>query len=154
MAAEKITIEFKFPWTMMPLESSGEWIDFLNNSLPKSDPLFGKYILRDRPRRMASRVFSPSRPQRARLPRPGCGVEGGPNDDQGPAAKRSLNDGMPDDRQDRKKYIQQRRSYIPHPWLNHYRITIDIFFRTRLPFRSGHRRFQGIENRQDYRHLI
>ena len=28
----------------MPLESSGEWIDFLKNSLPKSDPLFGKDV--------------------------------------------------------------------------------------------------------------
>ena len=44
MVAEKIAIEFKFPWTMMPLESSGEWIDFLKNSLPKSDPLFGKDV--------------------------------------------------------------------------------------------------------------
>jgi hypothetical protein len=44
MVAENITIEFKFPWAMMPLESSGEWIDLLKSALPKSDPLFGKDI--------------------------------------------------------------------------------------------------------------
>ena len=44
MSEEKVTIEFKYPWSMMPLQSSGEWIDAVSKSLPKSDPLYGKQI--------------------------------------------------------------------------------------------------------------
>ena len=39
-----ITIEYKYPWNMMPLEHSGGWIKMLNDSLKSSDPLFGKEI--------------------------------------------------------------------------------------------------------------
>ncbi len=41
---EPIMIEFKYPWTMMPLENAGEWIEMVKDSLQPSDPLFGKDI--------------------------------------------------------------------------------------------------------------
>ena len=44
MTVKPITIEFKYPWTMMPLENAGEWIDMVKNALDPSDPLFGKEI--------------------------------------------------------------------------------------------------------------
>ena len=40
----EVIIEFKWPWTMMPLELSGEWIEEVKKGLPKSDPLYGKDI--------------------------------------------------------------------------------------------------------------
>lgn len=44
MNDETITIEFKFPWSMMPLESAGEWIDAVSGALQNTDPLFGKKL--------------------------------------------------------------------------------------------------------------
>lgn len=41
---EPIKIEFKYPWTMTPLENAGEWIEMVKSSLQPSDPLFGKDI--------------------------------------------------------------------------------------------------------------
>jgi hypothetical protein len=40
----EVVIEFKWPWTMMPLELAGEWIEAVKKALPKSDPLYGKDI--------------------------------------------------------------------------------------------------------------
>jgi hypothetical protein len=44
MNEKKITIQFKYPWTMMPLASTGEWINAVSKSLSKADPLYGKKI--------------------------------------------------------------------------------------------------------------
>jgi hypothetical protein len=44
MNEEKTTIQFKYPWTMMPLESTDEWIDAVSKSLKINDPLYGKKI--------------------------------------------------------------------------------------------------------------
>jgi hypothetical protein len=40
----EITIEFKWPWTMVPLELADEWIEEVKKGLSKRDPLFGKDI--------------------------------------------------------------------------------------------------------------
>ncbi|WP_201222408.1 hypothetical protein [Halochromatium roseum] len=39
-----ITIEFKFPWSMMPLESAGKWSEAVSGALQSTDPLFGKQL--------------------------------------------------------------------------------------------------------------
>jgi hypothetical protein len=44
MKEEKIKIEFKYPWTMIPLENTEEWINALKGSLTENDPLFKKEI--------------------------------------------------------------------------------------------------------------
>jgi hypothetical protein len=44
MKDEKIIIEFKYPWTMMPLENAEEWINAVKESLTEDDPLFKKEI--------------------------------------------------------------------------------------------------------------
>jgi hypothetical protein len=44
MSEKPITIEFKYPWTMMPLEHSSEWIEIVKKSLEPTDPLFKKDI--------------------------------------------------------------------------------------------------------------
>ncbi len=44
MIVEPIKIEFKYPWIMLPLEKSGEWIEMVKTSLQPLDPLFGKDI--------------------------------------------------------------------------------------------------------------
>ena len=41
---ESITIEFKYPWAMMPLVNAGKWIEMVKNPLQPSDPLVGKDI--------------------------------------------------------------------------------------------------------------
>jgi hypothetical protein len=38
MKEEKIKIEFKYPWTMIPLENTEEWINALKGSLTENDP--------------------------------------------------------------------------------------------------------------------
>ena len=44
MTDEKVILEFKYPWTMIPLENAGEWISAVAESLEKTDPLHGKQI--------------------------------------------------------------------------------------------------------------
>ncbi len=44
MSTKPITIEFKYPWTMVPFEFSDEWIEIIKNSLKSTDPLFKKDI--------------------------------------------------------------------------------------------------------------
>jgi hypothetical protein len=44
MKEEKIKIEFKYPWTMIPLENEEEWINAVKGALTKDDPLFKKEI--------------------------------------------------------------------------------------------------------------
>jgi uncharacterized Fe-S cluster-containing protein len=44
MKEEKIIIEFKYPWTMMPLENAEEWINAVKGSLTEDDPLYKKEI--------------------------------------------------------------------------------------------------------------
>ena len=44
MSTKPISIEFKYPWTMVPLELSGEWIEIVKNSVKSTDPLFKKDI--------------------------------------------------------------------------------------------------------------
>lgn len=44
MKDEKIIIEFKYPWTMIPLENTEEWINVVKGSLTEDDPLFKKEI--------------------------------------------------------------------------------------------------------------
>lgn len=44
MSDTEVIIEFKWPWTMMPLELTDEWIEEVKKGLPKSDPLYGKDI--------------------------------------------------------------------------------------------------------------
>lgn len=44
MKDEKIIIEFKYPWKMIPLENAEEWINVVKGSLTEDDPLFKKEI--------------------------------------------------------------------------------------------------------------
>lgn len=44
MADESIQIEFRWPWTMMPLECADEWIEFIRTQIGPGHPLFGKSI--------------------------------------------------------------------------------------------------------------
>ena len=44
MKEEKFKIEFKYPWTMIPLENAEEWINVVKGSLTEDDPLFKKEI--------------------------------------------------------------------------------------------------------------
>ena len=44
MNEDTVTIEFKYPWTMMPIENAGDWINAVSKSLKNSDPLYGKKI--------------------------------------------------------------------------------------------------------------
>jgi len=44
MKEDEVTIEFKHPWAMMPLECADEWINAVKGSLIEGDPLFGKDI--------------------------------------------------------------------------------------------------------------
>ena len=44
MNEENITIEFKYPWTMLPLENADEWITAVKNSLRPNEPLYRKEI--------------------------------------------------------------------------------------------------------------
>ena len=37
-------IEFRWPWTMIPLENSDEWIDFIREQIGPGHPLFEKAI--------------------------------------------------------------------------------------------------------------
>jgi len=37
-------VEFHWPWTMIPLELSGEWIEEVKKGLEVDDPLYGKDI--------------------------------------------------------------------------------------------------------------
>ncbi|NEX22314.1 hypothetical protein G3480_18730 [Thiorhodococcus mannitoliphagus] len=41
---DEIILQFRYPWTMMPLESAGEWINAVSRSLSKTDPLYRKEI--------------------------------------------------------------------------------------------------------------
>jgi hypothetical protein len=41
---DKMTLEFKYPWTTMPLENGDEWIDAVSKSLSETDPFYGKKI--------------------------------------------------------------------------------------------------------------
>ena len=44
MSDQKVILEFKYPWAMMPLENADEWINAVAESLEKTDPLYGKQI--------------------------------------------------------------------------------------------------------------
>ena len=37
-------IEFRWPWTMLPLECADEWIEFIRGQIGPGHPLFGKTI--------------------------------------------------------------------------------------------------------------
>ncbi len=44
MSDEKIVITYKWPWTMMPLESVGKWIEAVKDGLQSNDSIYGKNI--------------------------------------------------------------------------------------------------------------
>jgi hypothetical protein len=44
MNEDDILLEFKYPWTMMPLENANEWITLVSKSLKNSDFFYGKQI--------------------------------------------------------------------------------------------------------------
>jgi hypothetical protein len=44
MSDQKDIIEFKWPWTMMPLEIADEWIEEIKRGLKKSEPIYKKDI--------------------------------------------------------------------------------------------------------------
>ncbi|WP_200251170.1 hypothetical protein [Lamprobacter modestohalophilus] len=44
MSEENITIEFRYPWAMMPVGNSGYWIDAVKKSIKATDPLYEKDI--------------------------------------------------------------------------------------------------------------
>ena len=44
MDDQSTQIEFRWPWTMMPLECADEWIEFIRAQIGPGHPLFGKAI--------------------------------------------------------------------------------------------------------------
>ncbi|NBC14660.1 MAG: hypothetical protein GVY09_15260 [Gammaproteobacteria bacterium] len=44
MTDDTITLQIKYPWTMMPLKNAGEWIDAISRSLQPTDPFYGKQL--------------------------------------------------------------------------------------------------------------
>jgi len=44
MSDQLVPIEFRWPWTMIPLECADEWIEFIRGKIGKGHPLFGKAI--------------------------------------------------------------------------------------------------------------
>jgi hypothetical protein len=39
-----VQIQFRWPWTMLPLECADEWIEFIRGQIGPRHPLFGKAI--------------------------------------------------------------------------------------------------------------
>ena len=44
MNEDMVTLEYKYPWTMIPLESVDEWIAAISESVKESDYLYNKEI--------------------------------------------------------------------------------------------------------------
>ncbi len=40
----KEVVEFKWPWTMIPLDLVGDWIEEVKNALTPDEPIYGKQI--------------------------------------------------------------------------------------------------------------
>ena len=44
MSEQLVPIEFRWPWTMLPLECADEWIEFIRGKIGQGHPLFEKTI--------------------------------------------------------------------------------------------------------------
>jgi hypothetical protein len=44
MNEDKVVIEIKWPWTMLPIAVTDDWIEAIKEGIAKTDPIYGKEI--------------------------------------------------------------------------------------------------------------
>lgn len=44
MSENNVVVEFKWPWTMIPMELADEWIEMIEKGISKTESIYGKKI--------------------------------------------------------------------------------------------------------------
>lgn len=44
MDEDDVVVEFKWPWTMLPMEAADEWIRIIESGTSRREPIYGKEI--------------------------------------------------------------------------------------------------------------